>query len=100
MFNQLAVLGLVSWGGVLVLGGAMMVASWRKHLLTTLLSLEFTVLGLFLWVSWGLILSRGGVFFRIVFLALSVCEGRLGLAILITMVRAHGNDYFQGISVL
>jgi NADH-ubiquinone oxidoreductase chain 4L len=30
----------------------------------------------------------------------SVCEGSLGLSILVSMIRSHGNDYFQSYSVL
>ena len=71
-----------------------------RHLLTTLLSLEACILGLFLWVSWGLVVRRGGVVFQNCIFDFTVCERRLGLAILISMVRAHGNDYFQGARVL
>jgi NADH-ubiquinone oxidoreductase chain 4L len=29
------------------------------------------------------------------FLVFSVCEGALGLSILVSMIRGFGNDYFQ-----
>lgn len=67
----------------------------RKHLLSILLSLEYIVLSLFIiLISW-LILLGYQEFFRIIFLIFSVCEGALGLSILVSLIRTHGNDYFQ-----
>jgi NADH-ubiquinone oxidoreductase chain 4L len=34
------------------------------------------------------------------FLVFSVCEGSLGLPILVSMIRGFGNDYFQSYDVL
>jgi NADH-ubiquinone oxidoreductase chain 4L len=34
------------------------------------------------------------------FLVFSVCEASLGLSILVSIIRSHGNDYFQPYSVL
>ena len=34
------------------------------------------------------------------FLSFFVCEGSLGLSILISIIRSHDNDYFQSYSVL
>lgn len=72
-----------------------MVGSRRKHLLATLLSLEFAVLGLFLIIRRGIRSLFGNFLFRIILLTFSVCEGRLGLTILVRIVRSHGNDYYQ-----
>nr|AOY39418.1 NADH dehydrogenase subunit 4L [Hydnocerini sp. BMNH-844241] len=72
----------------------------RKHLLLMLLSLEFMVLSLFL----GLFLMFNNFmyeyYFTLIFLTFSVCEGALGLALLVSMIRSHGNDYFQTFSIL
>nr|AJF48482.1 NADH dehydrogenase subunit 4L [Sweltsa longistyla] len=40
------------------------------------------------------------LFFSMAFLTFSVCEGALGLSILVSMIRTHGNDYFQSFSIL
>jgi NADH-ubiquinone oxidoreductase chain 4L len=40
------------------------------------------------------------LFFVVYFLVFSVCEGSLGLSILVSIIRSHGNDYFQSYSVL
>nr|WKU83769.1 NADH dehydrogenase subunit 4L [Argyra sp.] len=72
----------------------------RKHLLSMLLSLEYIVLSLFcLLIMYLLILGYQG-FFSMVFLTFSVCEGALGLSILVSLIRTHGNDYFQSFSIL
>nr|QNE85618.1 NADH dehydrogenase subunit 4L [Hybos culiciformis] len=80
--------------------GILMFVSNRKHLLSMLLSLEFIVLSLFLvlfiYLSY---MSYEGIF-SMMFLTFSVCEGALGLSILVSMIRSYGNDYFQSFSVL
>jgi NADH-ubiquinone oxidoreductase chain 4L len=40
-----------------------------------------------------------GLFFVVYFFVFSVCEGSLGLSILVSMIRSHGNDYFAYYSV-
>nr|YP_010545628.1 NADH dehydrogenase subunit 4L [Tabanus pleskei]UYG48385.1 NADH dehydrogenase subunit 4L [Tabanus pleskei] len=80
--------------------GVMVFVSNRKHLLSTLLSLEFMVLSLFLLLFIYLNLYNFESFFSMVFLTFSVCEGALGLSVLVSMIRTHGNDYFQTFSIL
>nr|YP_008815647.1 NADH dehydrogenase subunit 4L [Dinocras cephalotes]AGZ03526.1 NADH dehydrogenase subunit 4L [Dinocras cephalotes] len=80
--------------------GGWVFSSKRKHLLLTLLSLEFIVLGLFMFLFMFLNSVVYELFFSMVFLTFSVCEGALGLSILVSMIRTHGNDYFQSFSVL
>nr|AVN68020.1 NADH dehydrogenase subunit 4L [Tryonicus mackerrasae] len=70
-----------------------------KHLLITLLSLEFIVLILYLMICFYLNLYNYELYFMLIFLTFSVCEGALGLSILVTMVRTYGNDYFQSFLV-
>nr|YP_010730266.1 NADH dehydrogenase subunit 4L [Ceromasia rubrifrons]WEG23081.1 NADH dehydrogenase subunit 4L [Ceromasia rubrifrons] len=72
----------------------------RKHLLSMLLSLEYMVLSLFLLLFIYLNLINYENFFSMMFLVFSVCEGALGISILVSMIRTHGNDYFQSFNVL
>nr|YP_010414476.1 NADH dehydrogenase subunit 4L [Nepsalus decorillus]ATI25226.1 NADH dehydrogenase subunit 4L [Nepsalus jezoensis]URT60564.1 NADH dehydrogenase subunit 4L [Nepsalus decorillus]URT60577.1 NADH dehydrogenase subunit 4L [Nepsalus decorillus]URT60590.1 NADH dehydrogenase subunit 4L [Nepsalus decorillus]URT60603.1 NADH dehydrogenase subunit 4L [Nepsalus decorillus] len=72
----------------------------RKHLLSMLLSLEFIVLSLFFLLIMSLMYFNFEFFFSMIFLTFSVCEGSLGLSILVSMVRTHGNDYFQSLNIL
>nr|AMP43699.1 NADH dehydrogenase subunit 4L [Chrysops silvifacies] len=80
--------------------GIMVFVSNRKHLLSMLLSLEFMVLSLFLFLFIYLNLYNFEMFFSMMFLTFCVCEGALGLSVLVSMIRTHGNDYFQTFSIL
>uniref|UniRef100_UPI0030037DFD NADH dehydrogenase subunit 4L n=1 Tax=Chilo infuscatellus TaxID=236790 RepID=UPI0030037DFD len=80
--------------------GVMIFVSKHKHLLVVLLSLEFMVLSIFLEMIMVLNYIDFDLYFLMVFLVFSVCEGALGLSILVSMIRTHSNDYFQSFSVL
>nr|QRZ60671.1 NADH dehydrogenase subunit 4L [Prosthiochaeta sp. CAU WL-2019511] len=87
-------------GVILFLLGVIGFISNRKHLLSMLLSLEYMVLNLFFLLFVYLSMFDYGGYFSMIFLTFSVCEGALGLSILVSMIRTHGNDYFQSFSVL
>nr|ACV92140.1 NADH dehydrogenase subunit 4L [Caenis pycnacantha] len=72
----------------------------RKHLLGTLLCLEMMVLGLFGLIVYVSSAYWGDLYLSMIFLTFSVCEGALGLGVLVFLVRCHGNDYFQTFNVL
>nr|YP_007317374.1 NADH dehydrogenase subunit 4L [Neopetrolisthes maculatus]AGA56151.1 NADH dehydrogenase subunit 4L [Neopetrolisthes maculatus] len=87
-------------GIVFVLCGVASFVSLQKHLLNALLSLEFIMLGIFfilVFYSSGVSNELNYMFF---FLSLAACEGALGLSLLVSIVRSHGNDYFKGFSSL
>nr|YP_010708605.1 NADH dehydrogenase subunit 4L [Silvatares holzenthali]WCR50265.1 NADH dehydrogenase subunit 4L [Silvatares holzenthali] len=65
----------------------------RKHLLIILLSLEFIIMNLFFLIYFNSSFMGSSIYFMFFFLVLSVCEGVLGLSILIYLVRVNGNDY-------
>nr|ASU45950.1 NADH dehydrogenase subunit 4L [Schistocerca melanocera] len=75
--------------------GIYVFSSKRKHLLMVLLSLEYIVLSLFMLIIVFLIEFDYDYFFPVIFLVFSVCEGALGLSILVSMIRSHGNDFFN-----
>nr|YP_010902378.1 NADH dehydrogenase subunit 4L [Aedes japonicus]UUK33490.1 NADH dehydrogenase subunit 4L [Aedes japonicus]UYE93292.1 NADH dehydrogenase subunit 4L [Aedes japonicus japonicus]WON66434.1 NADH dehydrogenase subunit 4L [Aedes japonicus] len=85
---------------IMFLFGCIVFISSRKHLLCTLLSLEFMVLMLFLLLFLYLNFMNYESYFSMFFLTFCVCEGVLGLSILVSMIRTHGNDYFQSFSIL
>lgn len=62
--------------------------------------MEFIVLVLFIVIIFYLNLFEVELFFSILFLRFRVCEGVLGVSILIKMVRLNGNDYFQVLNFL
>lgn len=80
---------------IIVFRGLWSFVSFRKHLLNTLLSLEFIILGIFFLISSCFLGLNIEVYFILFFLALAVCEGSLGLSLLVSIVRTHGNDYFR-----
>nr|UDF83700.1 NADH dehydrogenase subunit 4L [Vermileo comstocki] len=85
---------------ILFLVGLFVFISNRKHLLSMLLSLEFVVLSLFLLLFMCLSMLNYESYFSMLFLTFSVCEGALGLSVLVSMIRTHGNDYFQSFGIL
>nr|QGZ10085.1 NADH dehydrogenase subunit 4L [Oncopsis nigrofasciata] len=69
----------------------------RKHILLCLLSLEFVVLSLLLLIFYNCLLIYSSFYIYVFFMMLYVCEGVLGLSILVNMIRFHGNDYLSSI---
>lgn len=80
--------------------GILVFISNQKHLLSILLRLEFIVLSLFILIIFFFNLFIFESYFSIIFLIFRVCEGALGLSVLVSLVRTHGNDYFQSLSIL
>nr|QNE85474.1 NADH dehydrogenase subunit 4L [Haematobosca stimulans] len=93
---------IMNWSlpSILFIMGVFTFVSNRKHLLSMLLSLEYIVLSLFFLLFIYLNLYNYENFFSMMFLTFSVCEGALGLSILVSMIRTHGNDYFQSFNIL
>nr|QTC08184.1 NADH dehydrogenase subunit 4L [Parachauliodes rastellus] len=85
---------------IMFMCGIWVFISKRKHLLLMLLSLEFIVVSLFAWVMLFLYVFNYELYFSMIFLTFTVCEGALGLSILVSMIRTHGNDYFNSFSIL
>nr|QMP96771.1 NADH dehydrogenase subunit 4L [Eratyrus mucronatus] len=84
----------------IILSGLIVFCSLRKHLLVTLLSLEFLVLALYFMFFSFLVMFSLSYYFLLVFLAFSVCEGAMGLGVLVSMIRCHGNDNVSSLSIL
>lgn len=93
---------ILKWGVVLYLYfiGVLAFISSRKHLLSILLSLEFIVLSLYFFLFLYLNIFDFELYFSILFLTFRVCEGALGIGILVSIIRTHGNDYFNTFSIL
>nr|AVJ52552.1 NADH dehydrogenase subunit 4L [Sphaerocoris annulus] len=80
--------------------GIITFCSYRNHLLLALLSLEFIVLFIFYMMIIMMMMYGFELYFSLIFLVFSVCEGGLGLSILVKMVRSQGNDYLMSMSIL
>nr|YP_010890231.1 NADH dehydrogenase subunit 4L [Conus litteratus]AWH98410.1 NADH dehydrogenase subunit 4L [Conus genuanus]WJJ70328.1 NADH dehydrogenase subunit 4L [Conus litteratus] len=70
-----------------------------KHLLSILLSLEAVTMSLFvLMFSMSSNISLMGET-SLILITLGACEASLGLAILVAIIRAEGNDYVSSFSM-
>nr|AIW64773.1 NADH dehydrogenase subunit 4L [Pielomastax soochowensis] len=85
---------------VMYMCGVYVYSSSRKHLLMVLLGLEYMVLSIYTLIVLYLMLYMKSLFFLVLFLVFSVCEGALGLSILVSMIRSHGSDFFNSFSLL
>nr|AYN50408.1 NADH dehydrogenase subunit 4L [Lepyrus sp. G312] len=63
-----------------------------SHLLLMLLSLESVVLSLYLLMFYYFFQFMGEYFMSMYFISMSVCEGALGLSLLVLLIRVHGSD--------
>lgn len=66
---------------------------WRNHFLIILLSLEYITLSLYFGFIIFLSFNIINIFFSIIYLTIAVCEGVLGLSIIVIFVRSVGNEY-------
>nr|AXS65667.1 NADH dehydrogenase subunit 4L [Cucujoidea sp. 41 KM-2017] len=82
------------------ISGLIVYSSNRKHLLLMLLSLEMVLLSLFMNLTLYFSYMNYEMFFLMIFLSMSVCEGALGLSVLVSMIRTYGNDYILTFSSL
>jgi len=82
----------------LIFSGLVIFCSKRKHFLSTLLSLEYIVLGIF--VIFLISLRYSYYFYSLIYLTFTACEGALGLSVLVVIGRTHGRDYFTSFNRL
>nr|AWV83168.1 NADH dehydrogenase subunit 4L [Auritibicen bihamatus] len=75
------------------LSGLLSLSLSRKHIMTSLLSLELIILSLFCSFSFVLSYMYMDMYMLLIFLTFSVCEGVMGLSCLVILIRSHGNDY-------
>ena len=83
---------LVTAGG-LAISGIWVYSSKREHLLSILLRLEYVRLGVYLMLV--LRLTDRDLFYSLLYITFTACEGALGLSILVIISRTHGGDYFK-----
>nr|AMW67913.1 NADH dehydrogenase subunit 4L [Coniopteryx sp. YW-2016] len=85
---------------VMFLMGLLVYSFYYKHMLCMLLSLEYIVLSLFSLLFYTMNLYNMDLYFSLVYMIMSVCEGALGLSIMVLMVRMYGNDYLSSLNIL
>nr|YP_010981972.1 NADH dehydrogenase subunit 4L [Anotylus gibbulus]UZA61062.1 NADH dehydrogenase subunit 4L [Anotylus gibbulus] len=85
---------------VMYLIGLVVFCMMCKHFLMMLLSLEFIMMSLLLGLFFMLLNFNYEMYFLMIFMIMVVSEGVLGLSILVSIIRTHGNDYFQSFNML
>lgn len=80
---------------IYILRGLFIFSSRHKHLLVTLLRLEYIILNVFIVLVIGVRLERGESFLTLVFLVFAVSEGSIGLSLLVSLSRSHGTDMIK-----
>ncbi|YP_009047711.1 NADH dehydrogenase subunit 4L (mitochondrion) [Amphibalanus amphitrite] len=80
--------------------GTWIYISKRKHLMNMLISLEYLVLSIFMLLMLVTFLMGLETYVSLIFLVASVCEGSLGVGMMVGMVRSHGSDYISSFNVL
>jgi len=78
-------------GFIVFVGGLLSFISSRKHVLNMLLSLEYVVLSLVWAMRMSLALFEN-YYLMIYFFVFAVCEGALGLSLIVVLIRTYGND--------
>lgn len=91
---------LINFSIILFIIGVLVFILNCKHLLSILLRLEYIVLRLFIYLFLYLSYMEFELYFSILFLTFIVCESSLGISILVSIIRTHGNDYFQRFNVI
>nr|YP_010531290.1 NADH dehydrogenase subunit 4L [Mileewa lamellata]UXX17549.1 NADH dehydrogenase subunit 4L [Mileewa lamellata] len=69
----------------------------RKHILLCLMSLEFIVLSILMMMMIYCNCFDYSFYIYIFYMTFYVCEGVLGLSVLVHMIRYHGNDYLNSL---
>nr|ASM41859.1 NADH dehydrogenase subunit 4L [Scaphoideus maai] len=70
----------------------------RKHIFLCLLSLEFIVVSLLMMYMYYFFFING-FYLMVLMMVFFVCEGVLGLSVLVSMIRCYGNDYMNSMSL-
>nr|YP_010692622.1 NADH dehydrogenase subunit 4L [Centrotus cornutus]WBV77363.1 NADH dehydrogenase subunit 4L [Centrotus cornutus] len=78
---------------ILVFVGILSLSMIRKHIFLCLISLEFIIIYLLMMVYLYCLLFYSSLYIYIVLLTFYVCEGVLGLSLIVLMIRCHSNDF-------
>nr|ASM82627.1 NADH dehydrogenase subunit 4L [Aposthonia borneensis] len=84
----------------MMIGGLIVYIFKCNYLLVTLLGLEYLSLSLFVGLVFMGLLIGLSMDLLVIFLIMMVCEGVLGLSLLVMMVRSSGVDYYSVLSML
>lgn len=84
---------------MLILSGYVGLFIERGHLLIVLLLLERVTLGLFGFLLFSLENNMRGAYLCLVLVSFGACEASIGLSLLVSLIRRHGNDFVSSLTV-
>nr|AWX90518.1 NADH dehydrogenase subunit 4L [Octopus variabilis]AWX90531.1 NADH dehydrogenase subunit 4L [Octopus variabilis]AWX90557.1 NADH dehydrogenase subunit 4L [Octopus variabilis]AWX90635.1 NADH dehydrogenase subunit 4L [Octopus variabilis] len=70
-----------------------------KHILNIMLSFEVLTLSVIFMFFFSWVVMKLNLYLVMILMVFSVCEATLGLALLVSFIRLHGNDYVSSMSV-
>jgi NADH-ubiquinone oxidoreductase chain 4L len=85
---------------IIYCSGIMSLCFTRKHIILSLLRIEFIILRLFCIFTFFSTKIFSESYMLLIFLAFRVCEGVVGLSTLVSIIRSHGNDYLTSINII
>lgn len=72
----------------------------RGHLLIILLLLEGVMLGLFSFLLFGVgSFVFSNFYWSLVLISFGACEAAVGLSLLVSLIRTHGNDFVSALTI-
>nr|YP_010692596.1 NADH dehydrogenase subunit 4L [Gargara minuta]WBV77337.1 NADH dehydrogenase subunit 4L [Gargara minuta] len=69
----------------------------RKHIFLCLISLEFIIVYLLMIFYFYVFFFFCSFYLYVIFMVFCVCEGVLGLSLIVLLIRCHSNDYLTSI---
>nr|YP_009136192.1 NADH dehydrogenase subunit 4L [Nephotettix cincticeps]AKC91098.1 NADH dehydrogenase subunit 4L [Nephotettix cincticeps] len=67
----------------------------RKHIFLCLISLEFIVISILMMIMYYSLMYLSSYYLMVIAMVFFVCEGVLGLSVLVNMIRCYSNDYLN-----
>nr|QXJ42136.1 NADH dehydrogenase subunit 4L [Sepiolinae sp. GS-2021] len=83
---------------IYISGVVILLFQW-KHILNMMLSFEIMMLGVIFLFLLSLGFYSNDYSLMMVIVVFGVCEASLGLSLLVSMVRVHGNDYVKSLNM-
>nr|AHA52521.1 NADH dehydrogenase subunit 4L [Eumacrocentrus sp. QL-2013] len=77
-----------------------MFSFFYKHLLLTLISLEFMMINILFNMYMSFMMLKMNLIILSFFLTISVCESIIGLSLLVFLVRISGNDFMKSLNLM
>lgn len=84
---------------ILILRSFVRILLERGHLLIVLILLEAMMLGLFSYFVFGVLGGISNLYLCLAFIRFVACEAAVGLSLLVSLIRTHGNDFVSSLTV-